>query len=185
MLKSSLQLYSPVVARSNTSLQFVSQPQLWQFQSASFSKFRKRLGIYSYKITKQSSYKNPHAIPLQRREQYRKSGEWGQRRMNEVEKWSMKPFGRFTRKGKFKIDLDRVPFYNIPDLEGFELKPYVSHSTPKMAPDFKVQREVEIDEETLVRIEALNKKMQDLEGIEAKRNIDPLSELNKRRSFFS
>ena len=51
------------------------------------------------------------------------------------------------------MDIERVPYYNIPDLAGFKLKPYVAHSTPKVSDDIKVPRKVHLDEETLKDIE--------------------------------
>ena len=35
-----------------------------KFETAHFSRFRKRLGVYSYKIGKQYKFKNTHAVPL-------------------------------------------------------------------------------------------------------------------------
>ena len=43
---------------------------LTQFQAMDFSKFRKRLGLYSFKLTKNNRYKNPHAMSLNQRQQY-------------------------------------------------------------------------------------------------------------------
>lgn len=37
---------------------------LVQTQMFGFSSFRKRLGLYSYKLTKSKTFKNPHAVPL-------------------------------------------------------------------------------------------------------------------------
>ena len=37
---------------------------LTQFQAMDFSKFRKRIGLYSFKLTKNNRYKNPHAMSL-------------------------------------------------------------------------------------------------------------------------
>lgn len=93
--------------------------------------------MYSYKIASQSA-KNPHQIPLPLRERFKKGGYEGMKRENEYRSWSQKPFGRHTSKGRFLFDKDKVPFYNIPDLEGFNLKPYVSYATPKVQDDLKV-----------------------------------------------
>ena len=43
---------------------------LTQFQAMDFSKFRKRIGLYSFKLTKNNRYKNPHAMSLSQRQQY-------------------------------------------------------------------------------------------------------------------
>jgi hypothetical protein len=39
-----------------------------------------------------------------------------------------------------------VPFYNVPDLTGFNLKPYVPHITPKIPEEDFEPRKIEIDE---------------------------------------
>ena len=65
---------------------------------------------------------------------------------------SNKPFGRWTRKGGFKFEIDKVPFYNVPDLTNFKLKPYVPHITPKISEDNYVNRVISIDEELLEKI---------------------------------
>jgi hypothetical protein len=41
---------------------------LTHFQAMDFSKFRKRIGLYSFKLTKNNKYKNPHAMPLGHRQ---------------------------------------------------------------------------------------------------------------------
>jgi hypothetical protein len=39
------------------------------------------------------------------------------------------------------LDIEKVPFFNIPDLNGFNLKPYVSHATAKIDPaSFEVRK---------------------------------------------
>eukprot|EP01088_Endostelium_zonatum_P006252 TRINITY_DN1835_c0_g1_i1.p1 TRINITY_DN1835_c0_g1~~TRINITY_DN1835_c0_g1_i1.p1 ORF type:complete len:101 (+),score=13.30 TRINITY_DN1835_c0_g1_i1:5-307(+) len=40
--------------------------------------------------------------------------------------------GRHTRKGRYIVNPLRIPEYVVPDLTGFELKPYVSKNTPKI-----------------------------------------------------
>lgn len=40
--------------------------------------------------------------------------------------------GAHTRSGQFKINPDLVPKFIVPDLTGFNLKPYVSRKTPVM-----------------------------------------------------
>jgi len=61
-----------------------------------------------------------------------------------LERESPYPFGTFTRKSRFRFDKTKVPVYNVPDLTGFELHPYVSVHTPK------------VDEDTLEKIRKLN-----------------------------
>jgi len=46
-----------------------------------------------------------------------------------------KPMGRHTSKAKYVIEPHRIPFLEVPDLAGFELKPYVSKRTPKFISD--------------------------------------------------
>ena len=99
------------------------------------SNFRKRLGIYSFKVVRNNVNKNPHALPLHQREAFKKQGAAGIARMKEYRDNSGKPWGRLTNKGRFVFDVDKVPFYNIPDLSGFTLKPYVSYNTPLVAED--------------------------------------------------
>ena len=40
--------------------------------------------------------------------------------------------GRHTRKGRYVMDPDKMLTLEVPDLSGFELKPYVSRFTPKV-----------------------------------------------------
>jgi len=40
-------------------------------------------------------------------------------RIQETERLSERPFGKHTRKGGFMLNIDKVPFFNIPDLTGF------------------------------------------------------------------
>ncbi len=86
-----------------------------------FSKFRKRIGLYSYKLTKNNRYKNPHAMPLHQRQQYQAQGYRGEVKIREVERNSERPFGYVSNKGRFQFNIEKVPFYNIPDLTGFKV----------------------------------------------------------------
>ena len=83
----------------------------------------------------------------------KKQGYWGWLKIHERERLSDRPFGDFTSKGKFKFNIERVPFYNVPDLTGFKLKAYVPHLTPRVPEDKYVKRVVDIDEEMLEEIE--------------------------------
>ena len=108
--------------------------------------FRKRLGVYTYKIRRPQYYKNPHAMPLNKREALKKADTYNVQRIKQAERDSDRPFGKFTRQGNFKFDIDMVPFYNVPDLTGFKLKPYVPHTTPKIPEDAFEPRVIELPE---------------------------------------
>ena len=49
--------------------------------------------------------------------------------------------------------MQRVPFYNVPNLTGFKLKAYVPYSTPMIEPEKKVERQVDLTPELLEKIE--------------------------------
>ncbi len=82
-----------------------------------------------------------------------KQGYKGELKMRENERLSERPFGHHTRKGRFILDIDKVPFFNIPDLTGFNLKPYVSHATAKIGPEIYEKRQVTLTPEILADIE--------------------------------
>lgn len=42
----------------------------------------------------------------------------------------------------FKFDKDKLPFYDIPNLDGFELKPYVEYLAPLLTEDLKDYQKV-------------------------------------------
>ena len=111
--------------------------------------FRKRLGVYSFKIKRKQYYKNPHALPLYKREQMKNADSYSVQRVMEAERESIRPFGQFTRKGGFKLNIDLVPFYNVPDLTDFKLKPYVPHSTPKIPVDILEPRVTKLPQRVL------------------------------------
>ena len=110
------------------------------------SRIRKKYGLYSYKLGKNKHHKNPHAIPLKHYRHMKAEGYNGQLKINERNRLSDRPFGRVTSKGRFVFDVEKVPFYNVPDLTDFKLKPYVPHITPKISADKKVERLVESDD---------------------------------------
>lgn len=87
-----------------------------------FSKFRKRLGLYSFKLSKNSKFKNPHGMPLAQKNYYKKKGYEGEIKIRAIERESQRPFGKVSRKGKFVLNIDKVPFYNIPDVNEFKVK---------------------------------------------------------------
>lgn len=108
------------------------------------SRYRRKHGLYSYKLGKNQRHKNPHAIPLKSKEYMKAQGYQGQLKIRERERLSNRPFGRHTSRGKFIFDIERVPYYNVPDLTDFKLKPYVPHLTPKVPEDRKVERIVHL-----------------------------------------
>jgi len=107
--------------------------------------FRKRLGVYSYKVRTHYTHKKPGVIPLNIKQNLLEQNTHRSKRMIKIlEANSHYPFGKFTRRNKFMFDANRVPLYNVPDLTDFDLKPYVSVHTPQ------------IDEETKARLRSLN-----------------------------
>ena len=116
-------LSSQIYNKSSTLLQraTTSYSPLISLQACEFSKFRKRIGLYSYKLTKNNRFKNPHAIPLHLRQQYEKQGYRGEIKIRELERSSERPFGKVSNKGRFIMNIEKVPFYNIPDLTGFKV----------------------------------------------------------------
>ena len=95
---------------------------LTQIQSMDFSRFRKKLGLYSFKLSKNKLYKNPHAMPLHLRQQYEKQGYRGELKIRDIERNSDRPFGKVSNKGRFQFNIEKVPFFNIPDLTGFKVR---------------------------------------------------------------
>ena len=120
--------------------------------AAGISRFRRKNGLYSFKLGKKNMHKNPHAMGLKAKESLKKKGYQGQLKINERIRLSDRPFGRSNTKGKFLFDMSKVPFYNVPDLTGFKLKPYVPHITPQVPSEKKERRVVEIDEALLESI---------------------------------
>ncbi len=110
--------------------------------------FRKRLGVYNYKVKPANYYKNPHAIDLQKKEELKSKGDIGTLKLQAEERLTNKPFGTFTNKGRFIIDMKRVPHYNIPNLDNFDLKPYVSYHTEKIPEE--ESRKYDLDREYLM-----------------------------------
>ena len=94
--------------------------------------FRKKLPL-DYKKGNKHDHKNTHAIPLLVKDrllkvnsisiQSHKGGNW--KKIRELERNSLKPFGHFTKAGNFLLssgfvfDKEKLPFYDIPDLQGF------------------------------------------------------------------
>ena len=84
---------------------------------------------------------------------FKKQGYKGQLKIHERERLSDRPFGEIDRKSRFKFEVEKVPFYNVPDLTDFRLKPYVPHLTPLVPEDKKVHRLVSLDKSELKNIE--------------------------------
>ena len=53
--------------------------------------------------------------------QYKKQGYKGEIKIRELTRNADRPFGRVSKKGNFVFNIDKVPFYNIPDLAGFKV----------------------------------------------------------------
>ena len=60
-------------------------------------------------------------MPLYQRQQYQAQGYRGEVKIREVERNSERPFGYVSNKGRFQFNIEKVPFYNIPDLTGFKV----------------------------------------------------------------
>jgi large subunit ribosomal protein L41 len=91
-------------------------------------------GIYSYKLAARQQYKRIGVVPLNVVNQIYKSVKSKEkaRLLLKKQEWkSTNLFGSFGPAG-FRLDKQRLPVLEIPDLTGFELKPYVSFNTPKV-----------------------------------------------------
>jgi len=105
--------------------------------------FRKTLGVYNYKVKPHNYYKNPHALDLRKKEQLKEqNSDSATRKIQAMERFSVAPFGKHTSKGKFVLDHRRIPNYNIPDLNEFPLKPYVSYKNELMPEEFSNKLEM-------------------------------------------
>ena len=60
-------------------------------------------------------------MSLKKRQDLQKLGHEGHLRIKETERMGDRPFGKFTKYG-FKFNIDKVPFFNIPDLTNFEVR---------------------------------------------------------------
>ena len=79
--------------------------------------FRKTLGVYNYKVKPTQYYKNPHAIDLKTFENLKKNKDTGIRKIRQMENNSIKPFGKFSSKGGFKVEYNQIPKINVPNYE--------------------------------------------------------------------
>ena len=64
-----------------------------QVQTFGMATFRKRHGLYSFKLTKNNRYKNNHAMSLRKRLDLKKMGYEGELRIADSERHSNRPFG--------------------------------------------------------------------------------------------
>ena len=108
------------------------------FRSRRGKSFRKTLGVYDYKIGHNRLHKKPGLMDLELKQRLIKEGSHvGKNRIAEYERNSPRMYGSVGKKGHFVMDKSKLPFFNIPDLTGFELKPYVSYHTPKLGEEVK------------------------------------------------
>ena len=161
-----------------------SVPSLIECQTFGFATFRKRHGLYSYKLTKNSKFKNTHSMSLRKRLDLKKMGYEGELRIKDTERVSSRPFGEINQKGRFKFRIEKVPFYNIPDLTGFSLLPYVSHNTPKI--DFKMRENRRIDMDPAY-LEQVNKRIAEhlQEGLVVREEAETVSTTGSNSRPFS
>jgi hypothetical protein len=96
-------------------------------------------------------------MSLRKRQDLQKQGYEGELKIRETERNSERPFGEHTRKGRFVLDIEKVPFFNIPDLTGFNLKPYVSHATAKIDSSSYETRQIKLTPDLLTKIEEMIK----------------------------
>ena len=60
-------------------------------------------------------------MSLRKRLELKKMGYEGELRIKDTERSSNRPFGRHNTRGRFEFQIEKVPFYNIPDLTGFNV----------------------------------------------------------------
>ena len=95
--------------------------------------FRKRTGVFNTKKKGiYSKHKKPGLMPISQKQALLKEGTYeAHQKIKEIEKKG-KLFGKWTQFGNFHFDKNLVTKFDIPDLEGFDLKPYVSWHTPSL-----------------------------------------------------
>ena len=118
-------------------------------------------------------------MSLRKRLDLKKMGYEGELRIKDTERVSQRPFGEINQKGRFKFRIEKVPFYNIPDLTGFNLLPYVSHNTPKI--DFKMRENRRIDMDPAY-LEQVNKRIAEhlQEGLVLREEAETVSTTSSR-----
>ncbi|CDW86400.1 UNKNOWN [Stylonychia lemnae] len=165
---------------SNSILATQGMNSLLYNQIFGFSAFSKRLGVYSYKLGRPSRNKNPHAIPYHIKQQQKLKGYKGAIKIREMERNSDRPFGRISKKGNFIFQIEKVPFFNVPDLANFKLLPYVSHTTPKVNENDKVKKQIKMTTEILEDIEVQIKNAPK-GSLVPQQNLDPVSQLQRKK----
>jgi large subunit ribosomal protein L41 len=96
--------------------------------------FRKTLGVYNYKVNKNTHYKNPHGIPFKLREDlYNNKNGINQRKLYFLKRNSNKPYGALSKQGHFVMDYRKLPVYDIPATQYFYLKPFINKKAPNMS----------------------------------------------------
>ena len=61
-------------------------------------------------------------MPLHQRQMYEAQGYRGEIKIRDLERNGERPFGKVSNKGRFQFNIEKVPFYNIPDLGGFKVR---------------------------------------------------------------
>ena len=102
--------------------------------------FRKRSGVFNTKRKGiQTRHKKPGLMPTYQKQALLKEGTHeANEKIKEIEKKG-KLFGKWTRFGNFHFDKNLVTKFDIPDLDGFDLKPYVSWHTKNLGDDVKTK----------------------------------------------
>lgn len=100
-----------------------------------FGNFRKANRNFNYKRTgAQRGLSHPGAMDVQVKMKLLKMRTLeAAQRIKEMEIKEDRIFGKFDNFGNFYYDKSKVPEYDIPQIDNFELKPYVSYSTPKIS----------------------------------------------------
>jgi hypothetical protein len=99
-----------------------------------YQTFKKRLGLYSYKVGTKHEFKKPGLVPLNIENTLKRKvkGNKGKILLATRQRDSELLYGKFTH-GGFKYDKNLAPKLVIPDLRDFALKPYVSVHTDSKA----------------------------------------------------
>lgn len=100
--------------------------------------FRKKIGVYDYKIGHKTLHKRPGMMDVRLKQRLIKEDtQEGRNRIKMAEINSPRNYGKVGNKGQFIMDKSKLPFYDIPDLTDFKLKPFVSYHTPKLSEEIK------------------------------------------------
>lgn len=103
------------------------------FRSKKGKTFRKKLGVFDYKIGHQRLHKKPGLMDLTLKSRLIKEDKQeGRNRIKMMELNSPRMYGKVGNKGQFIMNKSKIPFLDVPDLAGFKLLPYVSYHTPML-----------------------------------------------------